>query len=175
MGSFRPVRCLSDCRIDGRIDWDFQPSETTWNQFEQGMLLKKAVDKIVVVNKEVAYIYLKRSFANDSSFTNDLPSPISKARNEGPHYQMPIGSIDTFERKLEKAQEEFIPTEKISVAYEEKQNYGSWLVWILPFAILFFIFNSIRRRRKHGGDDIFKFWAVNGTSAGQRQQKRCHF
>src|SRR5688572_29600628 len=87
----------------GRIDWDFQPSETTWNQFEQGMLLKKAVDKIVVVNKEVAYIYLKRSFANDSSFTKDLPSPISKARNEGPHYQMPIGSIDTFERKLEKA------------------------------------------------------------------------
>ncbi len=151
----------------GRFDWDFQPSEATWNQFEQGMLLKKAVDKIVVVNKEVAYIYLKQSFVNDSSFTKDLPSPISEGRNEGPHYQMPIGSIDTFERKLEKAQEEFTPTEKINVAYEEKQNYGSWLVWILPFAILFFIFNSVRRSGSMGETTFSNF----GRSTARLQDK----
>ena len=141
----------------GRFDWDFQPSEATWNQFEQGMLLKKAVAKIIIVNKEVAYVYLKQSFVNDSSFTKDLPFLISNGRNEGPHYQMPIGSVDTFERKLEKAQEKFIPSEKINVVYEEKQDYGSWLVWILPLAILFYIFNSVRRSGSMGDTSYANF------------------
>ncbi len=78
----------------------FSPtSEITWQDFERNMLQKKAVEKVVVINKEIAHVYIKEEFINDSTFNKVLESPIGNGVDPGPHYIFNIGSVESFERK----------------------------------------------------------------------------
>jgi AFG3 family protein len=132
--------------LAARFNWISSTPETTWKQFEQAMLEKNAIEKIVVINTEVAYIHIKPSFVNDSAFKEVLQSPMGDGVKAGPHYYMPIGSAETFERKLDKAQEK-LKSEEVNVVYEKKEDYGNWLTWLLPILILFFIFRMLRHGR----------------------------
>ncbi|PKR82345.1 peptidase M41 [Brumimicrobium salinarum] len=120
--------------------------EISWLQFEKEMLSKSAVDKIVVINKETAEIYIKADKIGSGEFeeiTND----------KGPHYSMAIGAVESFEAKLEKAQENVEMAQKVEVLYEDRFEIGTLLSWILPFALilLFYLFIMRRMRGSAGG------------------------
>src|SRR5690606_25635504 len=70
--------------------------EITMLQFEQTMLSQGDVQKIVVVNKEVAEIYIKPDRLSEKKFED-----VSKKANAqtGPQYIIKIGSIESFESK----------------------------------------------------------------------------
>ncbi len=130
--------------------------DISWLQFEQNMLSQHDVEKVVVINKETAEIYIKQN-----KLTSETYKDIAASRGtNSPQYSMEIGSIESFENKLEKAQEEFSPNEKVEVKYENRTNWGSTLMWILPFAfiILFWVF-IMRRMGKGGGmgSSMFNF------------------
>src|SRR5665647_1882809 len=78
--------------------------EITWQQFDKDMLSRKAVEKIEVVNNEKAEVYIKKDMANDSAFKDALKPTFGKGINQGPHYYFNIGSVETFDRKLEEAE-----------------------------------------------------------------------
>lgn len=120
--------------------------EISWLQFEKEMLSQSAVDKIVVINKETAEIYIKSDKIGSGEFeeiTND----------KGPHYSMAIGAVESFETKLEKAQENVEMAQKVEVLYEDRFEIGTLLSWILPFALilLFYLFIMRRMRGSAGG------------------------
>ena len=48
------------------------PEQITWQDFKKDMLEKKAVDRVVVINKETVQVYIKKEFANDSAFSKVL-------------------------------------------------------------------------------------------------------
>ena len=42
---------------------------TNWQEFNQSMLQNRKVDKIVIVNKEKAYVYIKKEFLSEEQFS----------------------------------------------------------------------------------------------------------
>lgn len=135
----------------------FNVKEIIWSDFEGSMLVQQDVEKIVVVNKEVAEIYIKQDRLKDSRYKEITYRFGSKT---GPHYRMTIGSVETFESKLQQAQQNFLPEEKIDIQYQNRTSWINIVSWILPFGIIILFWLFMLRRMGGGGttgSSLFNF------------------
>lgn len=137
---------------------------TTWGEFEKNMLTRHAVEKLVIVDNEIVEVYLKQEFSSDSTFKDIFKPGVGNAINPGPHYQFRIGSVDSFERKLDEAQKQFSEEQKVGVSYVKTQN---WLTNLLPWLILFFLgmltFRFLGSSGGGGRPSIFNFGKSTAT------------
>ena len=135
-----------------------KPNEISWLTFEQTMLSTHDVAKIVVVNKEFAEIYIKEDRLKSPKYaTISKGAFMSKL---GPHYAIQIGSVESFESKLQQAQQNFLPEEKVEIAYQNRTNWTAMLSWIVPFGLLILFWVFMLRglgRSSMGGGSIFNF------------------
>jgi AFG3 family protein len=132
------------------------PKEISWQEFREKVLTKNAVDRIVVVNDEYAEIYLKPTALKDTAFKD-----VARDSNIGPHFIITIGSIESFERKLDEAQQEISPQTPILVTYARRTNWLPGLIsWVLPLVIIILVWQYFFRRMASGGpggSSIFSF------------------
>lgn len=138
----------------------------SWTVFKQGMLAEGDVERIIVVNKSKAEVYLKP----DKIGTGDYQEIDEK--NTGPHYLFNIGSLENFEQTIEQSQEDKPADQRIDIEYEERTDYlGNILSWIIPLAIIIgiwiFIMGRVRPSGNMGGSNIFDF----GKSKAQLFEK----
>lgn len=134
--------------------------EISWRYFQMNILPKKAVDKLVVINRETVRVYIKKEFANDSLFSHVLKSRVSKdGINPGPHYYFNIGSVEAFERAMEGAQKDFPVKDHIEVSYEETNHFFNLLGWLIPMIAFFLIMRLFFRTSGDGGGaaSVFNF------------------
>ena len=110
------------------------------------LLKDKDIEKIDLVNGEIAEIYL-----NESGLQKYFPNERSSSFNSIPNYTLRIGSVERFEQDLETAQEGF--TDPIYPQNVKRHNWGAEIVsWILPIVIIFgFWFLIIRMMGRNGG------------------------
>ena len=137
--------------------------EISWSHFEKELLPQDHIKKIVVVNKTIAEIFITEvSGANtkDESQTEGIFS-----FEGGPQYTITIGSVESFENKLEKAQERLLLDDKIEILYENRTHLIDVFLWILPFAIIIvfwiFIFRRMGGSGKGMGSSLFNFSKTN--------------
>lgn len=132
-------------------------TEISWLQFEQNMLSKHDVEKIIVINKETAEIYIKQDRLEDEKY-KAIPENIITGKTS-PQYIIQIGAVESFENKLENAQQHFKPEEKIEIKYETRLNWLDAFSWIIPFALILFFWIFIIRRMGAGGmgGSVFNF------------------
>jgi len=140
---------------------------TNWQEFNQNMLQTQKVEKVVIVNKEKAYIHIKKEFLYEEQFKEVSKRTFGDALNLGPHYYFEIGSVETFSNNLKEAQSEFDNEEKISPFYETRKDvFGDLLGWILPLAFFIFIWLFIMKRMGGGagggGGQIFNIGKTKG-------------
>jgi cell division protease FtsH len=104
------------------------------------------------VNKEICEIYLKPESLEKTEFKEVAKKPYGNGKNFGPHYYFNIGSIDSFEKKLNEAQSNMEATDKVNVIYETRKNWGGDIIgWLLPIIIMIGIWVFIMRRMSGGG------------------------
>lgn len=138
----------------------FDTKEISWLEFEQTMLSQHDVAKIIVVNKEIAEIYIKKERLEEVRHKEFSESIF---RSEiGPHYAIHIGSVESFENKLEQAQQNFSPEEKFEIRYVNRTSWITILSWIFPIGLLFLfwilMFRGIGKVGRGGmGGTIFNF------------------
>lgn len=122
------------------------PIKTDWKKFKNEMLKKDEVAKIVIVNKSFVEIYLKPEVLDQPKHAKVLNRGLTKFSKAGPHYKLDMDG-EFFLKELEKVQEN-IPEEKrvYPESIMRKDVLGGLLEWILPFAILIFIWLIIFRR-----------------------------
>lgn len=133
--------------------------KTTWYKVKQDMIMTHDVDKIVVVNKERAEVYLKKEAVKNDKY-KDLKERGFFGDEVGPHYYFEIGDVKQFADDLREAEKDFPDTEKTSVEYVTQHNYfGDILGWILPFVLLIGLWMFVMRRMGGGaggpGGQIF--------------------
>ena len=129
-------------------------AKTDWPQLKE-MLVSGDVEKIIVVNKDKAEIYIKEEpLKNDPKYEDVQPSQISSG---GAQYYMHISDASSFEEKLAFEQEGLE-----APVYPEFENRTSWtdsLSWLLPIIILvvvwIFIMRMMGRGAGGGGGQIF--------------------
>lgn len=147
-----------------------QTQETKWLNFEQNMLLTNDVERIDIVNNEIAEIYIKPESLKKDKFKNVQVKNIFGAQTSGPQYLIRIGSADAFERKLSEAQSTVPEAQKIAVNYVKREN---WLIdvisWITPLLIIlgvwWFLLRGLRGTGTGLGNSLFNFGKSKAVAA----------
>jgi cell division protease FtsH len=131
----------------------FSTKEIDWKTFNIDILSQQDVEKIIIVNKEFADIYIKQDRLNDPNYN------ISSKNEIGPHYRIQIGSVDSFENKLEKAQVNLSINEKVKVLYTTRTNLIDFIPWLFPFLlfVVFWIYIFRRASSGSGANPLFNF------------------
>src|SRR5659263_294405 len=127
------------------------PVETSWQEVKNTMLKNGDIDKVVVVNKSQADIYLKE--ASYDKYKSKLNTGFGSPAKIGPHFFFTIGSIDVFEKNLEAAQLEYGENSRVTLTYEIRHDYFSEILsWLfLPLILIAVWFWIFRRMSKGGG------------------------
>jgi AFG3 family protein len=125
--------------------------EISWNDFEI-LVQSKKVDKVIIVNKETAEVYLKQDSSNGKARNFNL--------NEGtPQYYFNIGSPEVFEEKLYRIQGSFPEKERIKIEYRTEKNWlWNVILWVFPFFLFFLAMRWLSRGTEgFRGGSIFSF------------------
>lgn len=122
---------------EGGID-----KQITYTEFKD-MINKGYANKIIAYDDNTVEMYIKPEFVKDV-FKNDY-----KKVGRNPALNVEIGSMESLDKFMEKAQEEGHFTGSIS--YEKKRNYFGALFWnIAPFLLLIGIWMFAMRRMSGG-------------------------
>ncbi|SCV00338.1 LAMI_0G04368g1_1 [Lachancea mirantina] len=103
-----------------------QTREVTWQEFRSRLLERGYVSKLIVVNKSLVKVVLNENGKNQPE------------NNGHDYYFFTIGSIESFERKLAKAQDELEIAKdfRLPVLYIQEGNWGRAMFQILPTALM---------------------------------------
>ncbi len=129
------------------INWEGPVAKTTWGDIKE-MLANGDVDRIMLVNKETAEIYLKGEKLEDPKYQEIK----EKGSVKGPHYTYNITSPESFERMVNEAQENV--AEPVYIENEVRRNWTTEILsWVLPIALLVVVWLVIMRMmsRSAGG------------------------
>ena len=126
--------------------------EITWSKFERDMLQTHDVERIVVVNKEHAEIYLKKDKLDSPKYKPYFNKGLTSISKSGPHFQFSIASIDIFYKQLQDAQKDFIDSDKLTAEYViQKDLFGELLGPLVWVAVLVVVWLFVMRRMSSGG------------------------
>ena len=115
------------------------------DKFKTEMLQQGDVNRVVVINKEFAEIYIKEDKLTEEPYKTD------KVPEKGPQYTWTIGSTETFERQLAEWQQGGAD-KPITVSYETRHNVLlNLLSYLLPIILILAIWIFIMRRVTGGG------------------------
>jgi AFG3 family protein len=153
------------------------PKQITLPLFEENMLKKKHVQKIVVINEDIAEIYINRDSLKLPQYDQYKirTRSFGGGENYGPHFYIKIVSVESFVNSLNKAQEaaKFRNEEWI---YPEKDTRTSWmdnLTWIIPIVLMLFLWIFMMRRMGGGGGGPGQIFNI-GKSKAQLFDKDTH-
>lgn len=170
---------------------DGDKQQISFQEFKNRLLEPGLVDHIVVSNKSVAKVYVKSSAQNQTS--DDLvQGPVNgvPARgHRGQHkYYFTIGSVDTFEEKLEEAQEALgiDPHNYVPVTYASEMVWYQELMRFAPTLLLLGTLMYMGRRMQgglgvggggggKGGRGIFNIGKAHVTKADKNSKNKIYF
>ena len=144
------------------------------------MLDDKAIEELLIVNKETAEITIKEEKLSDSKYEDAAESTL--IGGDRPHYHHDIGSYDTFFKFVEETQEKAeIPAG--DRVYPKNVSRYRWLPfvvnWLLPLAIIIGIWIFIMRRVGGGaggpGAQIFNIGKSKATLFDQNSKVNVTF
>ncbi|MDF9797179.1 ATP-dependent metalloprotease FtsH [Catalinimonas alkaloidigena] len=126
----------------------------TWQQLEEKYLQKGQVESIEIINKKIANVYLKDSVNK----ADEKDTGIFDQGLNNPDYQYTLGSVETFEDKVQKAEAEY-NLSPVNVSYVYRTNWlENLLPWLLPIFLIVLFFYFMRKRAQQsmgGGNNIF--------------------
>ena len=133
-------------------DTNDTPLPSDWATVEQ-MVEKGDVEKILVVNKDQAQVFLKKE-AGEKYRKDSVDKRFHKLPESGVQLTFTIGSVDSFREDLQAAEAKSGQT--VPVSYENKTN--DWtnvlvnlLPWVLIIGVWIFVMRSMSRGSGGGG------------------------
>jgi len=129
------------------MDFGTETKKTDWKDLQQ-MLKNKEVQKIVLVNKETAEIYIKADLLKEEKYKD-----VAKSSNFGqstPQFYYNVASPDIFIQQVQDVQKG--NPDPIYVESETRHNWGGEILsWVLPILLLFGVWFFIMRMMSRGG------------------------
>jgi len=133
---------------------NFGGSETKdidMERFLTDFLKNNEVEKVNIFNKEYAEVYIKKEFLGTEKH-KDVSKGFRGNVNTGPHYKFSIGSVEVFDKRLEKFYTENPEVARVHIKYDNRKDWGSEaLSWVLPIGLLIVFWIFIMRRMSGGG------------------------
>ena len=128
------------------------PLPSDWATVQE-MVEKGDVEKIQVVNRDLAQVFLKKE-AGDKYRNDSVDKRFKRLPESGAQLIFTIGSVDSFREDLKAAEEQ--SGQVVPVIYENKANdWTSLLINLLPWVVIigawFFVMRSMSRGAGAGG------------------------
>ena len=101
--------------------------KTTWLSVRNNMILTHDVEKIIVVNKEKAEVFIKKNSLSNTKY-KDVKGQGSFGET-GPQYYFEIGDLQQFEKNMDEVQKDFGQNEKIVVEFANTRETSNFLVF----------------------------------------------
>lgn len=153
-------------------------ANVSWDFVNHELIQTHSVEKVVVINREQAEIYLKADKLADARFEKYSKAPLSNFK-VGPQFTYTIPSPEDFEKKMDEAQKTFSAQERIQHVYE---NQASWLPLIINLLIPglmigLLIFMMMRRvgGGMGGGAQIFNIGRSRATLFDEESKVKITF
>lgn len=152
------------------------PVKSDWNTVAQ-MIEQGDVEKIQVVNRDLAEIYLKKDAAD--RYRKDAADPRFRNMPEtGAQLTFNIGSVDTFRQDLDKVAAE--SGNKVVLVYENRENsWTSILLQMLPWIIIiggwFFLMSRMSRGAGGGAGGIMNVGKARAQVFDKENSKKVTF
>ena len=145
-----------------------EPVRSDWNTVE-GMVRSGDVERIEVVNRDVAEVFLKKD-AVEKYRTDSTQPQFKRLPDEGVQLVFNIGSVDAFREDLKAAEQQ--SGQSVPVRYENKENgwmnlLVNFLPWVLIIGVWFFIMRGMSRGGRRCGRRADE--RRQGQGAGIRQ------
>lgn len=133
---------------------DGAPVQSDWYTVEE-MIERGEVEKINIVNRDVAQVYLKKDAVERYRNTDD--AKLKKMPATGSQLVFNIGSVDTFRQDFDKAVES--SGNKVVLLYEnDTQDWVgiliTWLPWMVIIGVWIFLMRSMSRGGGGGSGGI---------------------
>ena len=127
---------------------DDKPQKSDWTAVGE-MIRDGEVEKIVVVNRDQAQVFLRReAVARYRADAED--KQLRRMPETGPQFVFTIGSVDSFREDLKAAEE--AAERNVPVVYENRENgWSSILVNLLPWVLIIGVWFFIMRSMSRGG------------------------
>jgi len=129
----------------------------TYQRFEETMLNTGDVDHLVAYKKNeliAVEVYIKKDKLNEDKYKEVKPQPnaLNMSPESGPQYVFQDGSFDALERKLNAAQAEIPPNDRVSLKLEERNSpWTGWILTLLPIVLIIAFWIFLMRRMGSGG------------------------
>ena len=152
------------------------PVKSDWNTVAQ-MIEQGDVEKIQVVNRDLAEIYLKKDAAD--RYRKDAADPRFRNMPEtGAQLTFNNGSVDTFRQDLDKVTAE--SGNKVVLVYENRENsWTSILLQMLPWIIIiggwFFLMSRMSRGAGGGAGGIMNVGKARAQVFDKENSKKVTF
>jgi len=134
-------------QIFGSGSWS-QPTKTTQSEFER-FLRDGDVEKVELVNRKIAKVYLTSEAKAKTIHTNKEKNTFLAPGPNEPSYEFEFGDLQNFENNIKAIKEQ----ENIStqITYNTESNvWSEVLVGLLPFIVIIAIWIFIMRRMSSG-------------------------
>ncbi len=136
------------------MSWDSGSEKINWGDLKT-MISDGDVERIVLVNREQAEIYIKKDQLTRPKYENVRGGSFGSS---GAHYYYVITSPDKFEEKISEVQ--INSPNPIYIENETRKNWGGEILgWIFPILILvgawFFIMRMMSKNSGGAGGQIF--------------------
>ncbi|KAA8549291.1 hypothetical protein F0562_000975 [Nyssa sinensis] len=170
-----------------------EQKQISFQEFKNKLLEPGLVDRIVVSNKSVAKIYVRNSpriqSSDDDIQGSMVQGPVNGARgNAGQYkYYFNIGSVESFEEKLEEAQEALgtDPRDYVPVTYTSEMVWYQELMRFAPTLLLLGSLLYMGRRMQgglgvggtggRGGRGIFNIGKAHVTKVDKNAKNKVYF
>ena len=155
-----------------------EPARTNWNAVS-GLVEQGEVEKIVIVNRETAEVYLTDE-ATEHYRSEEGLKLFGRIPENGAQLIFTIGSVDAFREDLEKAEAQSSESTPVVVDYENRGDgftgiLISWLPWVILLALWFFVMRGMSGGGAGGGGGIMNVGKARAQVFDKEKAKRITF
>ncbi len=126
------------------------------------------VERIVIVNKQEAEIYIKKEALKKDLYKEVLHTQFG-TENAGPHLHFNIGTPEVFAKELETGMKDWNEAEKIHPDYSDRTSWGegllNWLPMIFLLVLMFMMFFRSTGGRMGGGGGPASIFNIGRSKA----------
>ncbi|MGB1317748.1 MAG: ATP-dependent zinc metalloprotease FtsH, partial [Flavobacteriales bacterium] len=129
------------------------------------MLASGDVEKLVIVNKEVAEIFIKSdALESNEEYKSIKDSPFG-GLSQGPHFAYQIVEIQNFDNTLKGVKEKLPEEERFTTSAKTRKNWGDSVMWLLPFVLIIGVWIFLMRRMSGGGGGGAQIFNIGKSKA----------
>jgi cell division protease FtsH len=123
--------------------------EINWGELKS-MLENQHVEKLVLVNKEIAEIYIKKDNKHEYTDKDGKNTPTTSFTGPTADFYYQIGSIENFEQRVTEAQKDI--KNPVYINNEKRQDWGKDIFgWVFPILLIVGVWFFIMRMMSKGG------------------------